>query len=300
MDKNENKEKVDINRYQDLEGLSTKKLNFGLWFVNNRKRFVTATIVILILLSAGFFFYSGYHYTYYLLEGKDNDEQLLNELSRYEPVSLEYKLKNSARDLQFYKVETFSVDGSYDLVAKISNPNDKYYANYSYCFVENDIELACDEGFIFPLESKYLLALAIEREYRPQVQLRMKSIGWTRVNLHKYPDWESHYNDRLNFTVSDIRFKPARKSALSENLSLDVLEFEISNDTAFGYWQVPLNIVLFSGNQIVGVNRHVLDGFISGETRSARLVWSGNITSANEVQVIPTLDIVDESIYIKY
>ncbi len=301
MGKNKNEDKdIDISKYQSLSGLSNKKLDFGLWFANNKKKFFIAIVVILILLSAGFFLYSGYHYAYYLLEGKEYDQKLAEELSQYDESNLNYRLNNPLEGLKISNVQSFSSDGSYDLLSSIKNPNGRYFANFIYCFTADDEELICGRDFIFPLEEKYLLALAIEDDKARDAKLRISNISWSRVNLHKYPDWSNYYSEHLNFETSDIQFKPARKSILSEKMSLDTLEFNIKNKTPYNYWEVPLNIVLYNGNRAVGVYKYIVNEFRSGEERSIRLVWPGNISQADKVEIRPNINIVDPDIYIKY
>jgi len=87
---------------------------------------------------------------------------------------------------------------------------------------------------------------------------------------------------------------------LSDKMSLDALEYSIKNNTPYSYWEVPLNIVLFSNSRIVGVYKHSLDKFMSGSERSVRLVWEGNILKADEIKITPRLNILDSDIYMQY
>lgn len=299
-DKDKKKDDIDIRQYDKFSGVSHRELNIGLWIAMNKKKFIISVIVILILLSAGFFLYSGYHYVYYLLEGKEYDEKLAQELSSYDSSSSDYRENNALESLNIASVQSLKADSKTDLVSEIHNPNGRYYARFEYCFVQGETEILCDNDFIFPLETKHLIALAIDDNITQTVELRLSSVSWSRVNAHKYPDWSKYYNEHLNFETRDIKFRPARQSPLSDKMSLDVLEFYIENKTPYSYWDVPLNIVLYNNSKTVGVYKHTLSEFLSGNERSVRLVWQGNISQADEIKITPRLDIVDPDIYIKY
>jgi hypothetical protein len=299
-DKKNKKDDIDISQYDRFSGISHRELNIGLWIAKNKKKFIIAIIVILILLSAGFFLYSGYNYAYYLLEGKEYDQQLANELSKYDNSISEYRANNPLKSLEVNFVRSFKNDNKLDLVSELHNANGSYYANFEYCFVDGEKEISCDNDFIFPLETKYLLALAVDSNRVQNPEIRLSSVSWTRINAHKYPDWSQYYSNHLNFETSDIKFRPARQNPLSEKMSLDILEFNIKNNTAYGYWKVPLNIILYNNSRIVGVYKHVLEKFESGTKRSVRIVWSGSIIQADEVKIIPKLNILDSDNYIEY
>jgi hypothetical protein len=305
MFKNKNKEekkkeKIDLKQYDKFSGISHRELNFGLWLAMNKKKFIISLIVILILLSAGFFLYSGYHYSYYLLEGKEYDQKLAQDLSEYDSSYSDYRESNALESLNVKSVQSLKSNNKSDLISEVYNPNGRYFARFEYCFVQGETEILCDNDFIFPLETKHLIALAINENITQTVELRLSSVSWSRVNAHKYPDWSKYYNEHLDFETRDIKFRPARQSPLSDKMSLDVLEFYIENKSPYSYWELPLNIVLYNSSRTVGVYKHTLNEFISGSERSVRLVWQGNIAQADEVKITPRLDIVDPDIYIKY
>jgi len=305
MGKNKNDEKkkkddIDISKFDNFSKVSHKQLNIGLWIAKNKRNFIISVIVILILLSAGFFLYSGYHYASYLLEGKESDQQLIDDLSEYDNANTNYRLNNPVESLEINFVQSFKIKDKVDLISEVHNPNGRYYANIEYCFVSDETELLCDNDFIFPLETKQLIALAVDNNTAQRAELRLSSVSWSRINAHKYPNWSNYYSEHLNFETKNIKFRPARESPLSDKLSLDVLEFDIKNKTAYSYWKVPLNIVLYNNSKIVGVYKHTLNEFRSGTERPVRLVWPGAIVQADEIKIIPRLNILDPDIYIKY
>ena len=191
----------------------------------------------------------------------------------------------------------------YDIFSKISNPNSRYLCNIKYCFIfgnENN-EIECSESFIFPNETKYLLSLAKTFEQSPEnLRFIIKDISWHRINLHKYPDWQNFYNEHLDIIIGNAKFKPTELSGLSEKIDLNSLEFTVYNNTAYNYWDVTFNIFLYSGNRIVGVNKYILQEFMSKEKRNIQISWSGRFSRVSDIEIIPEINVMDEDVYIKY
>lgn len=82
--------------------------------------------------------------------------------------------------------------------------------------------------------------------------------------------------------------------------NLSSLDFSITNLTDYGYYSVPFNIALYNGSDLVGVNIFVVNNFLAGETREVSLTWLSNIQRVTRVEVRPNLNILDDSLYLKY
>lgn len=293
MKKNKNEHEIDLNKYEDLEGLSLKEMNFGLWLSENRAKITKLIIIILIFICAGFFIYSSYHYVVYFLNSS-SEEGINSNITVSAPRNIVSEIKTSIP-------QVFKNGEAYDLVTLITNPNNKFIAHFEYCFTVNDAEQGCSSGFVLPAEEKYLFSLGQKIETaNPEVNFKITNIFWQRVDSHKIPDWTSFANNRLNFNLKNINLVLAKDVNLSEKAGFDYLEFNISNDTAFGYYEVPLNIAFYSGSELIGVNKYVIKDFLAGEERVARLNWLGNLSGVTRTEIRPELNILDDSIYLKY
>ncbi len=98
----------------------------------------------------------------------------------------------------------------------------------------------------------------------------------------------------------DLNFSAGSVSGLSDKVNLNTLDFSVKNQTPFGYYEAPLNIFLYSGSEIVAVNRYILNNFLPGETRFVKMSWPGNFGSANRTDVVPDINIIDDGVYLKY
>lgn len=296
MSKDKNNQEIDLRKYDDMDGLSIKKMNFGLWLSENRKRITKIIIVFLIVLSAFFFIYSSYGYIAYFLNSSDEEEHTTALVN-----STVVSQRNVASDIVVKAPRIFKNAGNYDLTVSISNPNDKFFAMFQYCFVVDGVDTDCGEDFILPKEEKYVFALGkkIESE-SPAVSFEIRNVSWRRIDSHTIPDWNDFLGERINFSLKNMKFTPPSLGSASEKDGLSSLEFTIANLTNYGYYEVPLNISFYQGSELVGVNYFLVRNFLAGEERSVRLNWVSNISRSARVEIKPNLNILDEGIYLKY
>lgn len=284
---------IDLKKYNDNSGVSLERMDFGLWLAEHRRRIIKIIIILLILLSAFFFIYSSYNYIVYFITG-DPNSQLANNNLALTP-------RKVTDDLQIAPLQAFDNDGHSDLVVSIANPNDKFMATFFYCFKQADVDISCKSGFILPGEKKYITDLAQQFSgSRSELSFVVSDVFWRRIDAHQIPDWVDFYNKRLDFAISDISFASAATSGLSDKVNLNSFEFNVKNQTAYGYYEAPLNIYLYSGSELVAVNRHILLNFLPGETRSVKLSWPGRYGNVNRTEVVPDINIMDDNVYLKY
>lgn len=280
-----------IKDYREADSPSLRGMNFGLWLSENQRYFWRALVIGLITVSAFFFIYSGYNYYLYL---SDNSDANTENLVLSSPRSL-------TNDLEISALLVFSSGDNYDLAVKIKNPNEKFTADLNYCFKQAATEIICDRAFILPSQEKYILALGqkISGDI-DELAFFAEKTSWQRINSKEIKDWNIFYSSRLNFVFSNLKFSPAAESGLSERINLNSLEFKAQNQTSYAYYEAPLDILLFSGSELVGVNRYLLTSFLAGESRDVKLSWPGELRSVNRVEIQPNINIIDEKVYLKY
>lgn len=284
---------IDLKNYNDEAGVSLKRMNFGLWIAEHRRRIIKIFIISLILLSAFFFIYSSYSYIVYFISGDPNSGLIDNNLS--------FASRQVASDLEISALQVLDIDDHSDFVIQVSNPNDKFMANFNYCFKQGDKEIACGKAFILPSEKKNILALAQAFSgSRSELSFSISDIFWRRIDAHQIPNWAVFFNSRLDFAFSDMNFASAAASGLSDKVNLSTFDFSVKNQTAYGYYEAPLDIFLYSGSEIVAVNRYILQNFLPGETRTVKISWPGRFSSVNRTEVVPNINIMDDNVYLKY
>ncbi len=276
------KEDKRLEEYKDLSGLSLKHFRTGLWLSRNRKRIYRFFVYLLVLICLFFFGYSAYRAVEYF----QSDSGTVSGNVVFP--------RQTPADLRLSQAKALRAAEGYDLIAELENPNDKYIAYFTYCFLQGGEEIACDTSFIFPQEEKYLFSMdAGEYDSSRALTISLKDTSWQRIDLHKVPDWPAFLSERLAMPVSDTSLK-------KDSAGFYQLEFSIRNDSAYSYVQVPLSVILFDNGQVSGVNRYFLKPFSSGQDKDVHLTWlAPDSISVDSVQIIPDIDIYNESSYLK-
>ncbi|MFH1255280.1 MAG: hypothetical protein V1667_02320 [bacterium] len=298
------KQEIDekIKNYQSVEGITTKQLEIGLWFVEHKRQLKNCLIYFLILVSAISWSYTIYGFAYYIARGMGEDEILIKQMAQINGAGHDYVARLSAKDLAIGPVEVIkSSEGKYDLYANLKNDNAKWLVEFEYYFTAAGRSTEKTKGYILPDGERYLAALAESFPYYPEnSRLVVENIKWSRINQHEIPDWEAYKSDRLNIGISGIEFVSASNNPLSEKMGLNRLSFNAVNRAAYNYWSVGFTILLYSGGEIIGINHYILDDFMSGQNRSVEISWPGNLGGVSSVEIIPEINIMEDGIYIKY
>lgn len=293
-EKNNRPDESILEKYEDQGGVSLKEMNFGLWLSENRKQIRRAVVIILIIICAGLFVYSSYNYFVYIFSGRKGDNLT---------SSLLQASRNQVQEMEIGDLRVFKNGEKVDLAVKLKNGNEKFFAKFQYCFLAEGQEFGCGTSFVLPQEEKYLLSLGQKNESVSQggaVSLEIKDVFWQRINSHQINDWGDFAFNRLNFAVSDLSFAAANRSGLSDKVNLNALNFTIKNATAYSYYEVPLNILLFNGEELVGVNQYLLNGFLAGQEENVKLSWPGDLGYVSRTDIDPDLNILDDSVYRRY
>lgn len=286
--------KVDISKYRDVDGVSLKKLGFGLWYLENNKKIFF--VIYLILGTIGFFTWSLFFYTFgqYIFIGMKEDSKLVNDMVANPGISREAILQIAPKPIQVKSVEVLlNSSGTFDIVAKIYNPSKNHYSNFTYYFLIGDKSFGENKSFILPNEERVITLLNQDLVRKPSsVNLEFKN-SWTKIDRHKIRDWDAFVSEYIDFSVSDKVFYSSRESNLTEKVNLSVVEFNIKNNSAYSYRNVNLVILLYSRGGLVSANTYNVENFLSGEDRKIDITWSGVVARADEIEVIPYLNILD-------
>jgi hypothetical protein len=287
MLKDKNDKEIDLSKYQDPSGLSLKKLSFGLWFSEKRKIINRILIILLISISVFFFSYSIYNYVVYFLNDSVENEPLVTVTSP----------KNQVADLVIFNPQAFKINGVYDLSAFLKNPNDRFSATFKYCFLIGEEEFLCNTSFILPNEEKLLMAFNKEIDnLNTNVSLEISEIAWRRIDNREIPNWNQFLSERLNFSLRDVNLLASG----DHDSSLNDLSFVITNLSPYSYYEVPLNISFYRSENLVGIHRYIITNFMSGEDKIIHLNWVSNLSGVTQTEIQPEINILDESVYLKY
>jgi hypothetical protein len=297
------RKKVNIGRYQDPEGLTVEKMAIGLWLVRNRKHFLFILIVVLSVISVITWGRFLYVYGSYVIFGMKADNELARGIVTHTAAGHEFFKSRAPVDLEFSSLQIVKGgNDKYDFLIKVTNPNNKYWAEIESHILAGEAQTEGYKNFVLPNESKFILATGEDVErLASNAKFIIDRIGWHRIDRHIYPDWNSFSEEHLSITVDNIEFTPADKTVMTEKIPLNNLEFTAYNNTAYNYWSVDLNIIIYGarGNLLI-LNKHSVNSFMSAEKRTVNITVPGDFPLVGEILIVPEVNITQDDIYIKF
>ncbi|HNW55733.1 MAG TPA: hypothetical protein PKN62_01485 [bacterium] len=273
-----------------LEGdeVSLKKLHFGLWYMRNRRLFLTLVVAFLSIVAISGWAYSFYGLGRYFIFDQSEDQQSIMEMAQTGVNLL------AGKNNQPLEISPVKILGSKkaDFVAEINNPNNRTAVFFNYAFKANDQTIVQKEGFVLPGQRRYLVALDQEKVSGANIDLSISQTKWQKLNAREIPDWEKFLKERNNLVISEQQITLA-----STNNQPARIKFNINNRTAFGYWSVPVLLMAYQDDNLVGVNELILNKLKSGETRNVNFTWS-ELNRANRLEVTTSINYLDDNNYL--
>lgn len=291
-----------LEQYQDLSGISVKQLDKSLWWVENLK-FIKRTIYWFILsLGALSWLYTLGSFAYYWGFGMKTDNELLSSMTISSNLHSQVLARQSNALVPVGNtVVLTSSPGKYDLITMMLNQSTNFQALIEYNFLVNGTTTRTETTFVNPAEEKYLNSLGFESgEPVNSAELKIVSLRWQRINKHDIPNWSEFRQNHLNFAISGAKYLSSRDSGLTDKMGIGSAEFTIVNNTPYNYYRLPLNVYLYSMNEVVSVAQENVDLFYSGETRNIRINIAGSFNQVDRVEVQPNINIINDDIYIKF
>lgn len=280
--------------------VSDLRLDTGLWFLRNRKNLTLILIGVLITVSLGTWGYSLYGFGYYMLVEKAQHQQMLVDLTSSQNMIRVPRFGENLLSVTETKILPAQNNQS-DMFAVVVNNHDKMVVFFDYHFEINGQTIASGSDFILPSATKYVMALQqpISGGQMP-VNFVIDNIRGDRLDPHRISNWTAFQEERLNIAVDKSIFTPGQESGLSEKINVGQVDIKLTNKGAFGYKDLRLIIVLKSNQTIASINQHIVKNFRSGESRDISLSWPGITGFVNQIEIIPDINVLDDSVYLPY
>jgi hypothetical protein len=87
---------------------------------------------------------------------------------------------------------------------------------------------------------------------------------------------------------------------VGEKISVNRVTFDITNQSAFNFANVNFILLVISNNQTVALNQVSSGNFLSGKTLSLESTFFQKLPNIDKVQVIPEVNILNPSVFLKY
>lgn len=269
----------------------------SVWWVEHRAFLRRLWLILFIVVDAVLLLFGGWHLLDAFAVSYGREQNAVMRMVAYGQSDLRaYTVANAANDLEQGEGRVISIGGGrYDLYSTLVNPNDDWWAEFTYSFAVGDESTDVQTGFILPTQEKPIAELALESASPiGSASLVIEDVRWHRVDHHVVPDYPTWSSDRLNFLISASSFE---KETRFDGETFGRTTFTIENDTAYSYYDVGLFVLLLRGNSVVGVNRTTLSSLESGVDTEVSVTWFGTLPSVSQVQIIPELNIFDLEVY---
>lgn len=259
-----------------------QELKFSYWYVTHK--LLLRNIFVILLGLAGFFmwFYIVWQLVFLGLNYSLEQSQVHRLIFDNNPALVSLNLLKPVTIQISDPIALTSGDNRQDYFAEISNNNKNWLATFDYSFSDSEKDSNIRSGFVLPLEKKYLMNLGVTG---PVAELTITNLKWQRISNPQLV-----YTDRYKFIIENEKFVTGIKTD-----DPNFLVFDITNNSAFNYWQVGVQTFLYGGGNVVSVNYIVLEQLKAGEKRQVQINWSGDLPRISNIQIIPEINIFDEA-----
>ncbi len=275
--------------------ITNKELERSLWVLRHKIQLIKLGKIALIVFNAVIFTWVLFNLVdYWFVRGVKEKQNLATQALQFIPYD---ELNKILAPKPLSVADTLLFGGredKYDLGTEIANSNETMWAEFEYKFIGANFETKPTRGFILPKSRKFLLNLGFDSPARPlNARLVFDSFNWHRVSRHEYPDYEKYKSERLALSATDVIFG---RTTLPSG-ALNKVEFTLNNASAYHFWQVPVAIILFRGDQVVGFNVVTLEKLRALESRATTVTWAEGLPAVTRVDVQPEVNILDTSVY---
>lgn len=282
------------NQYIDPTGeLTEKQLKFGTWYVTYKEQLRQALIVALSIWCTITIGYSLIMWGAYLFVGMSADQNMAIRQIQQFPNYTRAQALYGARDLGISSVEVYPMnEDTYGFVANVQNPNERWIAHVQYHFTFGTKQTQTQTQLVMPQSGHVLASLGFEHGRLPTgASLQIEEVKWEHISAHDVPDIAAYKVVREDIAISNVKF--ARGSA--EDLPTDSLQFTVTNNTAYSFWEYDGYLELLRGNQRLGMMPLTLPQLRTMDERIVDIRLFGNLTGVTNVRMYPLVDIFDQN-----
>ncbi len=282
-------------KYKDPTGeFTAQELKWGFLYVKNKALFYKIMVIFLLSLDAAFIIFGLWRWGSYFLGWQDFQrvQSSLSASVNYLGIHPRY----SAQPVQVVNTQIFSSrENTYDAVAELINPNDRFLVNFDYYFVVNGEKTPVQKTFLLPGEIRPVAYLGIKDGVDSAPVIVLENSKYERISEHKVTDTRSWQEYRLNFQVSDFIFL---KSLAQAGQNTDAVQFKLTNASPYNFVGPNFYAVLLQNGQMAGILPLHLDSINSLETKNIDLRNFAAGLSISEIALYPIINVYDEGVYL--
>jgi hypothetical protein len=279
-------------------GFTEGELEFASFWAKNRLIVRRSVYALLLIINAGLwgFTFWGVIDAYairYPVESRITQDIANNQFVAQQLEANRPKSINVEPTLVFQ-----GTDNRLDLITSVLNPNDQWIAQFSYQYNVSGEETPVQSGFLLPKQKAILGTYG----FAPKTAgarvgiLEVNHLTWKRVNPDmvggNYTQWIA---DHDAFGTSNVQTNDLGQAGAEASMRTS---FTFTNPTAYGYWSIPLTIVLLHADTPIAATSITLSQVKPGESRNVNVDWFEHLPQITDTQVIPSINFFDPTVYL--
>jgi hypothetical protein len=270
-----------------------KQLGFAYWYVTHKLLLKNILIAGLIVFDVCLIAFNLYILILNLGVNQKSYQQNLASLIMTNPNYAASRLSMLPQAIQVGQINSYANMDKNDIVAEIVNPNASWLATFDYQFKVGSGATESRRGFIFPGESKKIVALAVA-DGGAVSDLAILNVKW-----QKLLDFADVYKQKFNFDIKNIKYIPPGELGLGQAISVSRVTFDARNNTAYDFNNVNFVLLLNASGQIAAVNLANSGEFLSGKTMQLESTFFQRLPRITSVEILPEVNIFDPSVFLR-
>lgn len=284
------------NEYSVGSGFTEGELQFASYWVRNRvtvRRWIVIGLISINALLWGYSFWvilDAYALSYPV------ESRMMQDIADNAFIAQRLE-SNRPKPIQANTVQVFeSTGGRMDMVVPIQNPNDQWYAEFTYRFNVSGEETPAKIGFILPKQSAFLGEFGFSPKTKGGrfATLSVDQIRWKRIDPAVVgSDYKAWLGNRDVFEIKDLKYAPGSGGSSSARTS-----FVFANPSGYGYWTVGLYVFLMRGDMPLASTYFSLSEVKPNESRVVNIDWFDKLSGVTNTRVVPIVNFLDPNAYL--
>ncbi len=184
-----------------------------------------------------------------------------------------------------------------DFLVEIMNPNATWWAEFDYKFDNAGEVTPVRKGYILPSSKRYLTELGYESTNQNRTgRLVVENIQWHRVDPGAVErDYAAFAASRLQFRVDNPTYT---RDLTIGTQTVGQSQFTLVNESAYGYWNPSITVVLFRGTSPVAATTITQSEIKAGESVPLTVNWFENIAGVSKSDIRVDVNVLDPKAYL--
>lgn len=280
-------------------GFSEGELQAASWWVRNRltiRRWFRITLIVLNAIVWGYVSWGlldAYAISY------PRESRITLEIAANQQ-NLDRIMQDRPQNVGTSAVLVFpATEDRLDMAVDLENPNEQWWAEFTYKFNVAGEQTPARQGFVLPGELTTLTELGFKSSTPKarSAQLLIENVRWHRLEPSEVDyDYQKFIDERFGgISTQNVAFTNAQTAS---GQSVSRTTFDVVNNGAYGYWSLDYVVKLIRGRTVVAVNTVNIRELKPGETRSVDLYWYDTIQSVTQTELTPIINLLDKNAYL--